>query len=215
MSSELNKPMTPEHEFALLTTFGPAGLSAVIAAVVSWLITRQMLKHSPDYQQQLNELRTQMGRIGTAQEGMLDHQKELAAEEQNRREAAQWRPVVELRSDKQKMTNSLYVAANKHFRVATIRLKNSSGAVVATLQGDPTQMVKLVEFPIPTQAVMDLTERDPEFRQNEKTVGKLECVLEVGIVPKTMTFEFAFQLFQDAMRHDGGLNMWRRMEGRL
>jgi hypothetical protein len=207
--------MTPEHKFALLTTFGPAALSAVIAAVVSWLVTRAVLKNSPDYQQQLNDLRTEMGRVGAAQEGILAHYRELSADEQSRREAAQWHPAMELRSDRQAMTNSLYIAADQHFRVDRIRIKTNSGAVVETLPGESAQMVRMAEVLIPSQALVELTQRDPDFLRNEKTVGKLECVLEVGIVPQQRTFEFAFRVIQDATRHDGGLNMWRRMDGRL
>jgi hypothetical protein len=207
--------MTPDHKFALLTTFGPAALSAVIAAVVSWLVTRAVLKNSPDYQQQLNDLRTEMGRVGAAQEGILAHHRELSADERSRREAAQWHPAMELRADRQAMTNSLYIAADQHFRIDRIRIKTNSGAVVETLTGDPAQMVQMAEVLIPSQALVELTQRDPDFLRNEKTVGKLECVLEVGIVPQQRTFEFAFRVIQDATRHDGGLNMWRRMDGRL
>ncbi len=207
--------MTPDHKFTLLTTFGPAALSAVIAAVVSWLVTRAVLKNSPDYQQQLNDLRTEMGRVGAAQEGILAHYRELSADERSRREAAQWHPAMELRSDRQAMTNSLYIAADQHFRIDRIRIKIKSGAVVETLTGDPDQMGRMAEVLIPSQALVELTQRDPDFLRNEKTVGKLECVLEVGIVPKQRTFEFTFRVIQDATRHDGGLNMWRRMDGRL
>ena len=145
--------MTPDHKFALLTTFGPAALSAVIAAVVSWLVTRAVLKNSPDYQRQLNDLRTEMGRVGAAQEGILAHYKELSADEQAKREAAQWHPFMELRSDGQAMTNSLYVAADQHFRINRIRIKTNSGAVVENLTRDPAQMVRMAEVPIPSQAL--------------------------------------------------------------
>jgi hypothetical protein len=174
-----------------------------------------MLKNSPDYQKQLNDLRTEMGRVGSAQEGILAHHRELAAEEQSRREAAQWHPTMELRSDRQAMTNSLYIAADQHFRIDRIRVKTNSGAVVETLRGDLGQMVRMAEVSIPNQALLELTQRDPDFLRNEKTVGKLECILEVGIVPQQRTFEFAFRVLQDYAQKDGVLTLWRRMDGRL
>jgi hypothetical protein len=203
--------MTKEHEFVILAAFGPA----LITGVASYLAAIYTVRKGPDYQQELNDLKSEVGRMSSAYEATLEHQRQIADEDRQRREAHSWRPEMEIQSDPQGMTNTLYVHADRHFSIETVRLKTNSGAVVATLDGDTSQAALRAEFSIPPDAVMRLVERDGDYLRNEKTVCRLECVLRVGVAPRPMTFEFAFRVMQDAHRGAGGLTIWRRLEGRL
>ena len=207
--------MTPEHKFALLTTFGPAALAAVVAAIVSWFVTRYMIKHGPDYQEQLNDLRKEMGRVGSAQEGILAHHRELAAEEHSRREAERWHPHMEFRSDMAAMTNILFIRADKPFSVETVRLKTNSGAVVCTLNGAVNEVALQAETSIPAPEILKLIERDGDYLRNEKTVCRVECVLRVDALARSMPFEFPFRVLQENTRTSNGIALWRRLDGRL
>jgi hypothetical protein len=203
--------MTKEHELVVLAAFGPA----LITGLASYLAAIYTVRKGPDYQKQLNDLKSEVGRMSSAYEATLEHQRQLADEDRLRREAHAWRPEMRIQSDPERMTNTLYVQADRHFGIETVRLKTNSGAVVATLDGDTSQAVLRAEFPIPADEVMRLVERDGDYLRNEKTVCRLECVLSVGIVPQPMAFEFAFRVMQGTHRGPGGLTMWRRLEGRL
>ena len=203
--------MTKEHEFVIIAAFGPA----LITGFASYFAALYTVRKGPDYQKQLNELKSEVGRMSSAYEATLEHQRQLADEDRQRREAQLWKPEMEIQSDPQMMTNALYVQSDKHFNIETIRLKTNSGAVVATFDGDASHMALRAEFPIPADAVMRLVERDGDYLRNEKTICRLECALRVGIVPRPMAFEFAFRVMQDSHRGPGGLIMWRRLEGRL
>ncbi len=203
--------MTPEHKFALLTTFGPAVMSAIIAAIVSWLVTRSILKHSPDYQHQLDALRTEMGQMTQVQRNALAHQQEVAADEQNRREAAQWHPDAHLTADPQTLSNTLHIASNKPMRLERVDLLTTSGVLVKSLPvaADPGAMAHRLDFVIPAAAILILVTPDPDYLLYQKTTGRIRYVLSVGVVSTTQTFELPFRVTQDITNS----NVWSRMEG--
>jgi hypothetical protein len=203
--------MTKEHEFVIIAAFGPA----LITGLASYFAALFTVRKGPDYQKQLRELKSEVGRMSSAYEATLEHQRQLADEDRQQREAQLWRPEMEIQSDPQRMTNTLYVQSDKHFSIETVRLKTNSGAVVATLDGDASHMALRTEFSISPEAVIRLVERDGDYLRNEKTICRLECVLRVGVVPRPMAFEFAFRVMQDSYRGTDGLIMWRRLEGRL
>ncbi len=121
------------------TTLIVALLSAGISAGVSLLTARYIIKHGPNYEEQIDSLHETIGTLARTQEELRKQQAEQAENEQNRHElqekraeAARWKPKVWIISkvENNDQVNILRLESSEEFALLRVSLCVEGGAVI-------------------------------------------------------------------------------------
>lgn len=126
-------------EMTLIAALAGAALGGIIGGVVSIFTTRYIVKHGPNYDEQIEGLHETIGRLAKTQEDLRLQQEEQAKEERELRvaqerkaEEARWKPQVEIvsSSDGIKQCNRLSLRSNRRFFLIEVSLLSQSGAKI-------------------------------------------------------------------------------------
>jgi hypothetical protein len=176
--------LTP-NEATITTTL----LGGLVGGVVSFWTARYIVNHGPNYQQQINDMRTTLDALARTQENFRQDEKERHVEAERRAEAGRWKPrariVWNLQGDEQ--VNKLLLESPEEFSIIEASLVSPSGA---NLHAYPVDGAKIFStgfsIPLTHESLLLCVRHSTTYFENENFQGRVRY----RVLQKKGTIEF-------------------------
>jgi len=176
---------------------------AALGAVASIFTTRYLVKHGPNYGEQITNIHGTLAALAETQENLRQQMARTAADEKERHvavekraEAARWKPEVriETKVDGDKQANTLILKSAQSFALTEAALISPSGAKLFDYSVMGSKLFSTgFSIPLPQESLNKVAAISPSFFQQETFSGSLRYTVKREKEPVPYTGEIPFQ----------------------